>query len=94
MAGPYEHAERRVAVGDVVRKADLTRRRSRTPPTRRATMAVHEDCRHYSSRSLADGDRQQRCKLGANEETPFACPVGCVFFEPRSVSDTGWQSDQ
>jgi hypothetical protein len=33
----------------------------------------------------------QRCKLGANEEVPFACPDDCVFFEPRSVSDTGWQ---
>ena len=55
-------------------------------------MAVREDCRHYSSRSLPGGDRQQRCKLDANEDTPFACPDDCVFFEPRSVSDTGWQT--
>jgi hypothetical protein len=29
--------------------------------------------------------------LGVNEEMPFACPEGCLFFEPRAVSDTGWQ---
>lgn len=55
-------------------------------------MAVREDCRHYSSRSLPGGDRQQRCKLAVNEATPFACPDDCVFFEPRAVSDTGWQT--
>jgi hypothetical protein len=54
-------------------------------------MGVREDCRHYSSRTLASGEVMQRCRLGANEETPFACPEGCLFFEPRSVSDTGWQ---
>jgi hypothetical protein len=54
-------------------------------------MGVREDCRHYSSRTLANGEVMQRCRLGANEETPFACPEGCLFFEPRSVSDTGWQ---
>ncbi|MEZ5142444.1 MAG: hypothetical protein R2726_07980 [Acidimicrobiales bacterium] len=54
-------------------------------------MAVREDCRHYSSRSTAAGDQLQRCKLSANEENPFACPEGCVFFEPRSISGTGWQ---
>ena len=32
----------------------------------------------------------QRCRLGANEEVPFACPEDCVFFEPRAITDTGW----
>ena len=63
-------------------------------------MGVREDCRHYSSRTsnagkvgaeLPAGEVVQRCKLGANEEVPFACPEDCLFFEPRSVSDTGWQ---
>lgn len=54
-------------------------------------MGVREDCRHYSSRSTASGEVMQRCRLGANEEMPFACPEDCLFFEPRSVSDTGWQ---
>jgi len=54
-------------------------------------MAVREDCRHYSSRSTGTGDLVQRCRLGANDEAPFACPEGCLFFEPRLVSGAGWQ---
>jgi hypothetical protein len=53
-------------------------------------MAVEESCRHYASRSTPAGDVLQRCRLGANEEMPFACPEGCVFFEPRKISETGW----
>ena len=53
-------------------------------------MAVQESCRHYSSRSTPTGDVLERCRLGANEEMPFACPDGCVFFEPRKISETGW----
>lgn len=51
---------------------------------------VREDCRHYSSRSTAAGDVLQRCRLSANEEMPFACPVGCLFFEARKISEAGW----
>lgn len=56
-------------------------------------MGVREDCRHYSSRSTPTGEILHRCRLGANEEVPFACPEDCVFFEPRSISDTGWTPD-
>ncbi len=28
--------------------------------------------------------------MGANEQLPFACPEGCLFYEPRNVSDAGW----
>ena len=54
-------------------------------------MAVRTDCRHYSTRTVAGGDQLQRCRLAVNEETPFACPEGCLFFEPRTVKSTGWQ---
>ena len=53
-------------------------------------MGVRDDCRHYSSRSTPTGEILHRCRLGAAEEVPFACPDDCVFFEPRSISDTGW----
>jgi hypothetical protein len=56
-------------------------------------MGVREDCRHYSTRSTPGGDVVQRCRLGANEDAPFACPQGCVFFEPRSLTDIGWTRD-
>ena len=56
-------------------------------------MGVRDDCRHYATRTTATGDVMQRCRLGANEETPFACPEGCLFFEPRALSETGWTRD-
>ncbi|CAN5194821.1 hypothetical protein BH18ACT4_BH18ACT4_12320 [soil metagenome] len=53
-------------------------------------MAVREDCRHYSTRTVPGGDVVQRCRVDANERAPFACPLGCLFFEPRSITDAGW----
>lgn len=52
-------------------------------------MAVRTECRHYSSRTLASGEAVQRCRIDVNEETPFACPDGCLFFEPRKMG-SGW----
>jgi hypothetical protein len=57
-------------------------------------MAVRTDCRHYSTRTVSSGDQMQRCRLGVNEEMPFACPEGCLFFEPRSITDAGWTRDE
>lgn len=49
------------------------------------------DCRHYSLRTLPTGDAVERCRLDVAVETPFACPDDCLFFEPRPISDSGWQ---
>jgi hypothetical protein len=54
-------------------------------------MGVRQDCRHYSTRTTTSG-LVQRCRLAANEETPFACPLDCLFFEPRSITGAGWRS--
>ena len=43
-----------------------------------------------SCRPLAAG-RNERCRVDANEQLPFACPEGCVLYEPRKVSQAGWQ---
>jgi len=53
-------------------------------------MAVREDCRHYLRRSTPQGDAVERCRVGANEDHPFACPEGCLFFEARLVTSAGW----
>jgi hypothetical protein len=53
-------------------------------------MAVREDCRHYSTRTVSDTEVVQRCRVDANETAPFACPEGCLFFESRSITDAGW----
>ena len=52
---------------------------------------MRADCRHYSSRSLPTGDTVDRCRLDVAQVMPFACPEDCVFFEPRPISDAGWQ---
>ena len=54
-------------------------------------MAIRTDCRHYSTRSTPTGDLVQRCRVKANETMPFACPDGCLFFEPRAITDAGFQ---
>jgi len=55
-------------------------------------MAVRKDCRHYSTRSTPSGDVLQRCRLDVAIADPvFACPDDCLFFEPRSISNAGWQ---
>lgn len=57
---------------------------------RLAGVAVKEDCRHYSSRTVGHGEVVQRCRVDAAQTMPFACPEDCLFFEPRSITDTGW----
>lgn len=54
-------------------------------------MAVKDDCRHYVMQTTKAGDKLERCRVDANEHLPFACPEGCLFYEPRNVSGTGWQ---
>ena len=54
-------------------------------------VGVREDCRHYSTRTVASGEVVQRCRVDANETAPFACPEHCIFFESRSIADAGWQ---
>jgi len=52
---------------------------------------VKADCRHYIMQTTRTGERTERCRLGANEDLPFECPEGCLFYEPRRVSGAGWQ---
>lgn len=54
-------------------------------------MSVNDDCSHYVRQTVRGSERLERCKLGANETIPFACPEGCVFYEPRRTSSAGWQ---
>jgi hypothetical protein len=53
-------------------------------------MSVNADCRHYIMQTTGGGDKVERCRVDANENIPFACPDGCVFYEPRKVSSAGW----
>ncbi len=53
-------------------------------------MAVNDDCRHYVMQTTSQGEKVERCRVSANLHIPFSCPEGCVFYEPRKVSSTGW----
>ena len=55
-------------------------------------MTVRADCSHYSTRSMPGGDAVQRCRVTANDDAPFGCPDHCLFFEPRSITATGWET--
>ncbi len=56
-------------------------------------VGVRDDCRHYLQRSTSGGEPLRRCRVGAAEEMPFACPEGCLFFEPRVLSTAGWAQE-
>lgn len=51
---------------------------------------VNEDCRHYIMQTTSHEEKLERCRMGANEQIPFGCPEGCLFYEPRKVSGAGW----
>jgi hypothetical protein len=56
-----------------------------------AGVTVRDDCRHYSTRTTGAGEVVQRCRVEMADQAPFACPDHCLFFEPRSITDAGWQ---
>jgi hypothetical protein len=53
-------------------------------------MGVRSDCRHYVERTTSAAEKIQRCRLDVAQLDPFACPEGCLFFEPRTITDAGW----
>ena len=53
-------------------------------------MGVRTDCRHYVERTTSLEEKVQRCRLDVALLDPFACPEGCLFFEPRKIADAGW----
>lgn len=64
-----------------------------SPPGRgraKCDVAVNTDCRHYVMQTTPRREKLERCKVDANEHLPFACPEGCLFYEPRRTSAAGW----
>jgi hypothetical protein len=54
-------------------------------------VSVKEDCRHYIMQTVRSDERTERCRFGVAETVPFACPEGCIFYEPRKTATGGWQ---
>jgi len=50
---------------------------------------MREDCKHFQSRTYADGEVARFCVLDLAPEAPWRCPDDCPRYEPR-LADVGW----
>jgi hypothetical protein len=50
---------------------------------------MREDCKHFQSRTYADGEVARFCVLDLAPEAPWRCPDDCPRYEPR-LADAGW----
>ena len=50
---------------------------------------MRADCKHFESRTFANGEGVHRCKLDAAPEAPWSCPADCPLYERRMI-DAGW----
>jgi hypothetical protein len=52
-------------------------------------MAMRTECKHYESRTYANGDAVRKCNLDLAPEAPWRCPEPCDRYE-RRLADAGW----
>ena len=50
---------------------------------------MRTECRHYESRTYAEGEVVRKCRLDLAPEAPWRCPDDCPMFEVRRM-DAGW----
>ena len=50
---------------------------------------MRTDCRHYESRTYAEGEVVRKCRLDLAPEAPWRCPDDCPSFTLRRM-DVGW----
>ena len=53
-----------------------------------AAMPMRQECKHFESRTYANGEAVRKCNLDLAPEAPWRCPAQCGGFEPRM--DIGW----
>jgi hypothetical protein len=51
-------------------------------------MPMRQQCRHFESRTYANGETVRKCDLDLAPDAPWRCPADCAAFEPRI--DIGW----
>ncbi|HEY2430972.1 MAG TPA: hypothetical protein VGI06_18705 [Acidimicrobiales bacterium] len=51
---------------------------------------MREECKHFQSRTYANGDVARMCELDLAPEAPWRCPAECPSFE-RRLADVNWQ---
>jgi hypothetical protein len=53
-------------------------------------MPMREECKHFQSRTYADGETARWCVLDLAPEAPWRCPDDCPGYE-RRLADAAWQ---
>lgn len=52
-------------------------------------MPMREDCKHYATRTYANGEMVRMCRLDLAPEAPWKCPENCPSYVRRTW-DAGW----
>ena len=50
---------------------------------------MRAECKHFESRTYANGETVRKCDLDLAPEAPWRCPENCPAFKPR-MADIGW----
>ena len=50
---------------------------------------MREECKHFQSRTYANGDVARMCELDLAPEAPWRCPADCPSFD-RRLADVNW----
>jgi hypothetical protein len=50
---------------------------------------MRQECKHFESRTYANGDTVRKCNLDLAPDAPWRCPEPCSKFE-RRLADAGW----
>lgn len=50
---------------------------------------MRQECKHFESRTYANGDTVRKCNLDLAPEAPWRCPDDCPRYERRLV-DVNW----
>ena len=51
---------------------------------------MRQNCKHFESRTYANGETVRKCDLDLAPEAPWRCPEQCPMFELR-LADVNWQ---
>jgi hypothetical protein len=52
-------------------------------------MPMRTECKHFESRTYANGDAVRKCNLDLAPEAPWRCPDDCPKYE-RRLADVAW----
>ncbi len=52
-------------------------------------MPMKTECKHYETRTYANGDAMRKCTLDLAPDAPWRCPDNCGKYE-RRLADAAW----